>query len=258
VLGNDEATRTALDAINQVIFKRLSELILAQTESESRRTWTFLDELRQAGKLEGLSSLLTKGRSKGACVVLGYQDIEGLRDVYGTQLANEIAGQCSNKAVLRCDSPDTARWASALFGQREVLEVRLGVSHASNDRTSQSTNQATAKRDVVLPSEIMGLAPTTQRNGMQGFFLTPHVGAYYAHFDGDILVSSLAKRNLAFPDLIPREDGEQYLAMWQDEDRKRLGIDELNLIEIYKSEDVQTSNNEEVLNPIAAVNRKRY
>ncbi len=68
ILGNDEATRTALDAINQVIFKRLSELVLAQSESESetRRTWIFLDELRQGGRLEELSALLTKGRSKGA------------------------------------------------------------------------------------------------------------------------------------------------------------------------------------------------
>jgi len=214
VLGNDEATRTALDAINQVIFKRLSELILAQTESESRRTWIFLDELRQAGKLEGLSSLLTKGRSKGACVVLGYQDIEGLREVYGTQLANEIAGQCSNKAVLRCDSPDTARWASALFGQREVLEVRLGVSHASNQGTSRSTNEATAKRDVVLPSEIMELMPTTRTNGMQGFILTPHVGAYSVHFDGSALMGRLARRNMAFPDVIPRDEEEQYLREW--------------------------------------------
>jgi len=214
VLGNDEATRTALDAINQVIFKRLSELILAQTESESRRTWIFLDELRQAGKLEGLSSLLTKGRSKGACIVLGYQDIEGLREVYGTQLANEIAGQCSNKAVLRCDSADTARWASALFGQREVLEVRLGVSHASNQGTSRSTNEATAKRDVVLPSEIMELMPTTRTNGMQGFILTPHVGAYSVHFDGGALMGRLARRNMAFPDVIPRDEEEQYLREW--------------------------------------------
>lgn len=41
--------------------------------------------------------------------MLGFQDIEGLREVYGYQLANEIAGQCANKAILRCDSSDTAR-----------------------------------------------------------------------------------------------------------------------------------------------------
>jgi len=48
LLGNDEAIRSALDAINQVIFKRVTELVLAQSESSTRRTWFFLDELRQA------------------------------------------------------------------------------------------------------------------------------------------------------------------------------------------------------------------
>ena len=57
---------------------------------------------------------------------------------------------------------------------------------------------------------------------MQGFFLTPHVGAYYAHFEGDSLVGSLAKRNLAFPDLIPREEEEQYLREW-DTDKDSFG-----------------------------------
>ena len=122
VLGNDEATRTALDAINQVIFKRVTELVLDQSESTTRRTWFFLDEVREAGRLEGLGRLLTKGRSKGACVVLGYQDIEGLREVYGHQTAAEITGQCSNKAILRTDSPETAKWGASLFGDQEILE----------------------------------------------------------------------------------------------------------------------------------------
>ena len=104
LLGNDEATRTALDAINQVIFRRVSELILNQSESETRRTWVFLDEVREMGHLEGLSRLLTKGRSKGCSIVLGFQDIEGLRDVYGQKIAAEITGQCSNKAILRTNS----------------------------------------------------------------------------------------------------------------------------------------------------------
>ena len=67
VLGNDEETRTALDAINKVLFKRLSELILAGSETRTRQTWIFIDEVREAGNLEGLSRLMTKGRSKGAC-----------------------------------------------------------------------------------------------------------------------------------------------------------------------------------------------
>ncbi len=75
ILGNDEDNRAALDTINQLIFKRLSELILAQPEREpasERTTWLLLDEIREAGRLDGLSALLTKGRSKGAAVLLGF------------------------------------------------------------------------------------------------------------------------------------------------------------------------------------------
>ena len=239
ILGNDEATRTALDAINQVIFKRLSELILAQTESESRRTWIFLDELRQAGKLEGLSSLLTKGRSKGASMILGYQDIEGLREVYGHQLANEIAGQCANKAILRCDSSDTAKWASALFGEREVLERRESVSQSSgsshhnysmnpgssSESESKQTSEQVLKRDVVLPSQIMDILPTTPQTGLTGYYLTPIVGAYYVTADGDFIKQELIAKDSTVLDVDPRPESDQYLQTWGNEDLERLCLE---------------------------------
>ncbi|MFX8836738.1 type IV secretion system DNA-binding domain-containing protein, partial [Acinetobacter baumannii] len=65
-------------------------------DSGMQQAWFFLDEVREAGELDGLSRLMTKGRSKGACVVLGFQDIDGMRDVYGDQVANEICAQCNN------------------------------------------------------------------------------------------------------------------------------------------------------------------
>lgn len=52
----------------------------------------FLDELRDLGRLDALNRLLLKGRSKNVSVVLGFQDIEGLREVYGDKVANEIVG----------------------------------------------------------------------------------------------------------------------------------------------------------------------
>jgi len=49
VLGNDERIRFAMDAINRVIFRIASELILAQPESATRRNWVFLDEPEAVG-----------------------------------------------------------------------------------------------------------------------------------------------------------------------------------------------------------------
>ena len=125
VLGNDEAARAALDPINQALFKRATELVLARPERTSQeresgenQVWFFLDEVREAGRLDGLGRLLTKGRSKNACVVMGFQDIDGLREVYGKEMANEIVAQFNNVAVLRVNSPETAQWGSDLFGRR--------------------------------------------------------------------------------------------------------------------------------------------
>ncbi len=237
VLGNDEATRTALDAINQVIFKRLTELILALPESTTRRNWVFLDEVREAGKLDGLGRLLTKGRSKGACVVLGLQDIDGLRDVYGREVAHEIVGLCSNKAILRTDSPGTAEWASRLFGEREVLEIRRTRSEnegeskqpgqwsaGSSSGISNSEQEQLSKREVVLSSQFMDMLPTNPTNGLSGYYLIPTIGAYFARISGESIARELLPADESVPNVEPRLESEQYLSAWTDEDFRRLGL----------------------------------
>lgn len=237
VLGNDEATRTALDAINQVIFKRLTELVLALPESTTRRNWIFLDEVREAGELDGLGRLLTKGRSKGACVVLGLQDIDGLRDVYGREIAHEIVGLCSNKAILRTDSPGTAEWASRLFGEREVVEIRrsTGESEGKNQQpgrfgsgsssgTNTSEQEQLNKREVVLSSQLMDMLPTNPTNGLSGYYLTPVVGAYFARISGEWITSALSPVDQETLNVVPRPESEQYLSTWTEEDSRRLGL----------------------------------
>ena len=155
LLGNDEAMRSAVDSVNRLMFKRIGELVLAQRESETRRTWIFLDEVREAGKLEGLAALATKGRSKGVCLVLGLQDIEGLREVYNPYVAQEILGQCSNKAILRLENPGTAEWAAKLFGTREALEERKSRSENKGGGPSSGASEQVVERPVVLASQLV-------------------------------------------------------------------------------------------------------
>ncbi len=234
VLGNDEEARSPIDALNQVIFRRLSELLIAQPESRTRRTWIFLDELKEAGRLDGLTSVLTKGRSKGACVVLGFQDIEGLSVAYGDdRTAREIVGLCTNKAILRTDSPKTAEWASSLFGSKEVLEYRVSES-ASRSRTgfnikstnqkSSSANEQLQKRDAVLPSEILGIQPSGPENGLQGYYLIPEVGAYRANINWEWIEGAVMPADANMPNVVRRPVEHQYLTPWVVEDYKRLSI----------------------------------
>lgn len=178
IFGNDHTNRTATNAINQVIFKRITQLILDQEDdrTKNKRTWVFLDEFVAAGKLDGAVELAREGRSKGASLVIGFQDVNGLRAVYGKELAEEIIGQCSNIAILRLQSPDTTEWASRLFGKYRISEkIKSKTEGHSPQGWNQSVTTQEQKKEyeAFLSSEFMLMPPTNDRNGLTGVFYSP-------------------------------------------------------------------------------------
>ncbi len=236
VLGNDEENRAALDTINQLIFKRVSELILAQPEVEPdhpRLTWLMLDEVRQAGKLDGLSALMTKGRSKGAAVLLGFQDINGLHDVYGREAADELIGQCNTKALLRLNSPETARWASQVVGASEVVETRKSRSRSHSFRDNGwregasfgvSFSAGVTKRDLILDSEFLDFPETTPEHGLTAVLVNPATGVFRDHLTGDWLTQSLRRPASGVRNFEARPDSDQYLRPWCAHDALEIGL----------------------------------
>lgn len=236
VLGNDEASRAAVDAINQALFKRMTEMILSAPELPSGwagelrgLTWVFLDEVREAGVLDGLSRLLTKGRTKGACVVLGFQDIEGLRDVYGENVANELTAQCSHVIVLRLSSPKTAEWASGLFGEVLVRTRERSRQMGQEGGPSMGTSERDEVRPGILDSEFLNLPRPNLKSGITGIFKDSSLSA------GDDCKLTLAAgqvddaspRASREPDeanYIPRDVEDQYLLPWDHSDWTRLGF----------------------------------
>ena len=240
VLGNDEETRSAVDAINQVIFKRVTEIILNQSESFTRRTWILLDELKEAGELPGLASLLSKGRSKGACVVIGFQDIEGLSAAMkDTRLAHEVAGLCANKAILRLDSAETAKWASNQFGEQEIEQKKVSVGSGTSDRGgiskkthSNSTSESwiNIKRQAVMPAEFLDMSPVEKSGSLHGYYIIPSIGSYYAgiRMSGEnSILSGLKPLDSETPGYLERDKEEQFLRVWDEADFERLGLSSL-------------------------------
>jgi type IV secretory pathway TraG/TraD family ATPase VirD4 len=247
VLGNDEEARSAIDALNQVIFKRVSELILNQSESFSRRTWIFLDELKEAGELPGLTSLLSKGRSKGACVVIGFQDIEGLSAAMrDSRVAHEIVGLCANKAVLRLDSAETAKWASAQFGEQEIEQKRVstssgkstqeGTGSRNSSNTSTSEQWINMKRQAILPAQFLDLKPVEKTGALHGYYIVPSIGTYGASIKmsgEDSILEGMKKISEETPGYCARPKEDQYLRLWDEADLKRLGLKSLTTSDGY-------------------------
>ena len=240
LLGNNERARAAMDRVNQVIFKRVTELLLDLEEDRAgtRRNWIFLDELADAGKLEGLPSLLMKGRSKGVCAVLGFQDIDSLKEVYGENVAGALTSQCNCKALLRLESPKTGEWAAKLFGDYEAIEVRRTESFSrtsgstsgptpgsSNSNTySMSSAEQYNKRQSVMESEFFTIPPTGPDTGMTGYYLVPGMAPYRHTYPGGwLFTSGLAGISDEVQDLELRAPDEQWLGVWDEADAvKRL------------------------------------
>ncbi len=172
LLGTNATVETALSAINEIMFRVLVEEVDVQADSASRRTWFWIDEARLSGPLlrnKMLPYLAVKGRSRGACLVLAFQDIDGFREAAGSRIANEIIAQCSHKALLRMESDESARWASRVIGQYETLDLMRNRQGGLFGRGSLS--EQASKKDAVLPSEFFMIPPTTPAHGLSGYFV---------------------------------------------------------------------------------------
>lgn len=173
LLGTDDTNGASLDPLNRAIFLRASQLVTGRVdENPADESWFFVDEARWAGKLEGLTGLMLKGRSKGAHVVLGFQDILGLRDVYEGMVADEIVGQCGNFAVLKLNSPVTMNWASSYFGQFEEYVASFGESSSAQGNSS-SVNYSLTVRHAMLEQEFRNFPLPDPDSGITGAFSCP-------------------------------------------------------------------------------------
>ena len=226
LLGSNATVKTSLDAINQQIFRVVVEEIDIQTNSDSRRTWIWIDEARLAGSLlhrDLIPYLAVKGRSRGAALVLAFQDIDGFREAAGDQIANEIVAQCSHKALLRMESDSSAAWASKTLGQYETIEV-FHSSHSTSSGTN--TSEQRVQRDAVLPSEFFGIPETNRTNGLTGYFVSPKHGACKCNISvNDIsrtFVTERAESNSKLK-LTQIEEG-QWLEDWDEPDYRRLKL----------------------------------
>jgi len=235
LLGTDDSNRAALDAINHAMFKRTSELLTSRPaarhddpKTSHNETWVFLDELRMAGSLDGLQSLLLKGRTMGVRVVIGFQDIQGLIHVYGQQQADELVGQCGNVAVLRLNNPSTMKWASTLFANYEEYTPGYSTSHSSGaggGSTSISTSWNLQQRQAMLEQEFRLFPRPTPESGITGAYIASNKAwrdvtppAFVSNY---LMDPSDRLEDIGFS---PRPPSEQERRPWDNSDRQRFGL----------------------------------
>lgn len=123
-----------------------------------QRLWFLIDELDALGTIDGLKDALARLRKFGGRCVLGIQSIAQVSDTYGHGEAQTIVENCGNTLVLRCSASEqggTARFASRLIGEREVIREHVTRSRRSGEwQYSRSTSEQHVTEHAVLASQI--------------------------------------------------------------------------------------------------------
>ena len=123
-------------------------------DSRVRRVWFILDEFPQLGKLSEVAPLLEVGRSKGIRVVLGAQDLDQIKAIYGDHTARSWGSMIGTQIIVRVNAGETANYLS-----KDVIGYR------TIDRTviHQGEPQAPIRENVLVmePAELQSdLGPT--------------------------------------------------------------------------------------------------
>jgi hypothetical protein len=103
-------------------------------------------------------NLLTRGRSKGACVNLGIQDDGQTEKIYTPHTRKSIDNACGNRVTFALTGETAEREARYNVGESEFMETERSMSMGPHDmRDGISINERKKKDLLMLPSEIANL-----------------------------------------------------------------------------------------------------
>lgn len=153
-------------AVNSSIIRAIAGSLDSMPDSSTRRVWLLLDELAQLGKVE-LAPIIETGRSKGFCIVSGWQDRSQRRAIYGRDTADAWDSMTGTHVICRLLGPDSQQWASALVGRRQVRRQIKSVagdpsslgSRSMASARNVSISEQIADEDVIRPEEWADLGP---------------------------------------------------------------------------------------------------
>ena len=159
---------SALKAIIS-IWMRLAIFQTMSLGEGDHRLWFAVDELDALGAINGLPDALTRLRKFGGRCVLGLQSIAQASTNYGQGVAQSLIENCGNTLILRCSASEgggTARYASKLIGEREVVRLTRSVSRSTgvrfaSDRDTEGHSEQTATELAVMSAEIEQLQDRT-------------------------------------------------------------------------------------------------
>lgn len=125
-------------------------------DGRPQEVYFILDEVPQMGKVERIHDLASKGRSKGGRLILGLQDFDQLREIYGDKKVNALVGLCSTHWIGRMAPGATSDTISTIVGVKEVEKTNVSAS-TSGPGVNHTVSSQRETRTILLGSEISAL-----------------------------------------------------------------------------------------------------
>ncbi len=167
-------------------------------------------------------SLLKKGRTKGARVAIAFQTISGMRSAsnFGREQTDEIVGLIGNRFFGRIECPETAEYASKVFGEAEIIQKSTSyTSGGQSNTTTNSFNNIVTR--VVLPSQFMSVPICNGHNGLAAYISISNHGCSTIFIPpGELFNGWLLPSDSTVPDFLPRDSIHQFLKPWTPEQEK--------------------------------------
>lgn len=132
-------------ALNRALLKTLTNLTLsdeysrvldAEGRTHTLRRYFFFDELGYAGYLPDIERLMGEGRSFGAQVITGLQQLSQLQKTYGKEAADSIIGHHSYMALMKNGDVETVEWACKRIGRALHEYSRTATTSGESDGTT--------------------------------------------------------------------------------------------------------------------------
>jgi type IV secretory pathway TraG/TraD family ATPase VirD4 len=156
--GQIAALHSTISAWMRLAIYETMDRDTAPQGGEPSRLWFVVDELDALGQIDGLKDALARLRKFGGRCVLGFQSIAQVSSTYGHGEAHTIVENCGNTLILRCSASEgggTARFASQLIGEREVMRTSLSTSRRATEVWGSVTHsRQLAVESAVLPSQV--------------------------------------------------------------------------------------------------------
>ncbi len=215
IIGYDEVLKESFWPINALILKALAKEILRSSETYLPRHWFVFDEFPALGAIDTIQDLVNRGRSKGASVLVGFQSVDQLYQIYTPSGANNLLEQFAFKTFCRIGGPNTGDWAERYFGKyrrnEHVLTQNFGPVY------TYSIQHNIAERSIFLASYFMNLPATGPGKPLVTVNDVPSEGnTVIATRDFDEVASWKIPSDFeAHPPLMPRDaEEDQELKLW--------------------------------------------